>query len=357
MSGPRRLRAGLIGLGAMGRNHARVLAGLDGVDFVGAQDPAGDPGGSLPVPVVTDLADLLALGLDYAVVACPTALHETVGLELAAHGVCALIEKPLALSVEEARRLVEAFESRGLVAGVGHIERYNPALRSLRTRLEASELGEVFQVVTRRQGPFPHRISDVGVVLDLATHDIDLTGWVTGQVYVSIAARTVSRSGRPHEDMLAAVGQLADGAMVNHLVNWLSPLKERSTVVTGDRGCYVADTLTADLTYYANAAIDTEWEALRTFVGVSQGDMVRYAIPKREPLLIEHELFRDAVDGKVAGIVSLREGLRTVEVAAAALASAREGVTMPVHSAEPAARHPRQRHSERVLNPASVADE
>jgi predicted dehydrogenase len=322
------LRAGLIGLGAMGGNHARVLAKLDGVRLVGVMDPAGDPTGSVRVPVVATVDELLELGLDYAVVACPTALHEEVGLRLAEAGVGALIEKPLAQSVSAARRLLDAFESRGLVAGVGHIERYNPSLLSLRTRLEAGELGEVFQVVTRRQGPFPHRIGDVGVVMDLATHDVDLTGWVTGQEYVSVSARTVSRSGRPHEDMVAAVGLLSDGTMVNHLVNWLSPLKERSTVVTGERGCFVADTLTADLTFYANAAIDTEWEVLRNFRGVAEGDMIRYAIPKREPLLVEHERFRDAVEGKQSGIVTLRQGLRTVEVCAALLASARSGATV-----------------------------
>ncbi|MEV5692486.1 Gfo/Idh/MocA family protein [Micromonospora globbae] len=329
MSG-RRLRAGLIGLGAMGRNHARVLSGLDGVELVGVVDPAGDATGTLRAPVVRELGDLLAMGIDYAVVACPTALHEKIGLELAANGVCALIEKPLAQSVEAATRLVEAFESAGLVAGVGHIERYNPALQSLRVRLEAGELGEVFQVVTRRQGPFPHRIADVGVVMDLATHDIDLTAWVTGREYTSVSARTVSRSGRLHEDMVAVVGQLSDGTMVNHLVNWLSPLKERSTVITGDKGCFVADTLTADLTFYANGAIDTEWEALRAFRGVAEGDMVRYAIPKREPLLVEHERFRDAVEGKESDIVTLRQGLRTVEVAGAVLRSAVEGVTVPI---------------------------
>lgn len=322
------LRAGLIGLGAMGRNHARVLSRLDGVQLVGVADPMGDTTGTIQVPVVPTVSDLLALGIDYAVIACPTALHEEVGLQLAEAGVCALIEKPLAHSVEAARRLLAAFESRGLVAGVGHIERYNPSLQSLRTRLEAGELGEVFQVVTRRQGPFPHRIADVGVVMDLATHDVDLTGWVTGQEYLSVSARTVSRSGRPHEDMVAAVGQLADGTMVNHIVNWLSPLKERSTVVTGEKGCFVADTLTADLTFYANAAIDTEWEALRPFRGVAEGDMIRFAIPKREPLLVEHERFRDAVEGKQSDIVTLRQGLRTVEVCAALLKSAREGVTV-----------------------------
>jgi predicted dehydrogenase len=334
VTGNANLRAGLIGLGAMGRNHARILSGLAGVEFVGAVDPAGDTTGSLrDVPVFATVAELIERGVDYAVVACPTALHEPVGLELAAAGVSALIEKPLAQTAVAARKLVDAFESAGLVAGVGHIERYNPALQSLRTRLEAGELGEVFQVVTRRQGPFPHRIADVGVVMDLATHDIDLTSWVTGQQYTSISARTVNRSGRPHEDMVIALAQLADGSMVNHMVNWLSPLKERSTVVTGDKGCFVADTLTADLTFYANGAINTEWEALRAFRGVAEGDMIRFAIPKREPLLVEHERFRDAVDGKASDIVTLRQALRTVEVAGAVLESAATGTVVAIGAA------------------------
>ncbi|CAM5420909.1 Gfo/Idh/MocA family protein [Streptomyces aurantiogriseus] len=317
------LRAGLVGLGSMGRHHARVLAGLEGVDLVGVVDPMGDKfGAAQGAPILNTVEELIALGVDYTVVACPTHLHEEVGLALAEAGVCALIEKPVADTVEGARRLVEAFESRGLVAGVGHIERCNPALRSLRARLESGELGDVYQVVTRRQGPFPHRIADVGVVKDLATHDIDLTGWVTGRQYVSIAAHTVSKSGRQHEDMVSAVGRLDDGTMVNHLVNWLSPLKERFTSVTGERGCFIADTLTADLTFHSNAAVTTEWEALQAFRGVSEGDMIRYAIPKREPLLVEHELFRDAVLGKAADICTLRQGMRTVEVAAAVLQSA-----------------------------------
>lgn len=327
------LRAGLIGLGSMGRHHARVLAGLDGVTLVGVVDPLGDKNGlAQGAPVLATVEELLAIGVDYAVIACPTALHEEVGLQLAEAGVGALIEKPLADTVDGARRLVEAFESRGLVAGVGHIERCNPALRSLRTRLEAGELGDVYQVVTRRQGPFPHRIADVGVVKDLATHDIDLTGWVTGQTYTSISAHTVSKSGRPHEDMVSAVGRLSDGTMVNHLVNWLSPLKERFTSVTGERGCFIADTLTADLTFYSNAAVTTEWEALRAFRGVAEGDMIRYAIPKREPLLVEHELFRDAVLGESHDICTLRQGLRTVEVAASLLESAANGTTVRLDS-------------------------
>ncbi|GAA4096343.1 Gfo/Idh/MocA family protein [Nonomuraea soli] len=325
----RTLRAGLIGLGAMGRNHARVLSALPGVEFAGVADPLGDPlRAAHGTPVVRDLPSLLSLGLDYAVVACPTALHEEVGLELARSGVAALIEKPLAHSVEAATRLVDAFEEADVVAAVGHIERFNPALQNLRPRL--AELGEIFQVATRRQGPFPHRIADVGVVKDLATHDIDLTVWVTGQDYRSVSACMTSKSGRPHEDMVAVVAQLDGGTMANHLVNWLSPFKERSVVVTGERGCFVANTLTADLTFYANGAAGNDWDALRAFPGVCEGDMVRYAIAKREPLLVEHEQFRDAVLGRPSKIVTLRQGLRTVQVSAAVLESAASGATTPV---------------------------
>lgn len=326
------LRAGLVGLGAMGRHHARVLRALDGVDLVAGADPGGDPHGVLTgIPLVKDVEALLELRPDYVVVACPTAFHEEVGLRLAEAGVPALIEKPLAHDVPAARRVVEAFESRGLIAAVGHIERYNPALQSMRSRLEAGELGEVFQVATRRQGPFPHRIADVGVVKDLATHDLDLTGWVTGAQYRSVAAKTAHRSGRPHEDLVTVLGELETGIIANHLVNWLSPLKERVSIVTGERGCFVADTLTADLTFFANGETRTEWDAVSAFRGVSEGDITRYAIPKREPLTVEHETFRDAVEGKTdAGIVTLRQGLRAVMVAEAVLESARAGTTLPL---------------------------
>lgn len=318
------LRAGLVGVGAMGRNHARVLAGLDGVELVGIADPLAH-GPLHGAPVVESVDDLIAMGIDYAVVACPTEMHESVGLALAESGVNALIEKPLASTVAGGQRLVDAFAAKGLVAGVGHIERYNPALQSLKARLEAGDLGEVYQVVTRRQGPFPHRINDVGVVKDLATHDIDLTAWVTGRDYEVVSAETVTKSGRPHEDMIAVVARLSGGIIVNHLVNWLSPFKERSTVVTGEKGCFIADTLTADLTFYANGVIDSEWAAMEVFRGVSEGNVTRFALVKREPLLVEHELFRDAVLGNDAGIVTLRQGLRTVEVATAMLESARSG--------------------------------
>jgi predicted dehydrogenase len=316
------LRVGLIGLGMMGRHHARVVREVEGLSLVAVADATGDPhnvaGG---LPVLRDVHELIAAGIDMAVCAVPTGMHEEVGLALAEAGVHTLVEKPVAHTVEAGERLVKAFAERGVIGAVGHIERYNPALQSLRTRMAAGDLGDIYQIATRRQGPFPARIADVGVVKDLATHDIDLTAWLAQSEYLSVSAQVALRSGRPHEDLVAATGRLANGTVTNHLVNWLSPMKERVTVVTGEKGAFVADTLTADLTFYANGVVSTEWDSVANFRGVAEGDVTRYAIQKREPLRTEHEKFRDAVLGRSSDIVTMQEGQNTLRTAEQLLTS------------------------------------
>ena len=326
MTGTADLRAGLIGLGMMGRHHARVLRTIDGVELVAVADPMGDPHSvSGELAVHDSVTDLISAGIDYCVVAVPTAFHHAIAMELARHGIHALIEKPLAANSAEASDIVEAFAAAGLVGGVGHIERYNPALQQARSRLAAGDLGEVFQVATRRVGPFPARIADVGVVKDLGTHDIDLTAWVTQQPFATVAAQSAHRSGRPHEDLVAITGSLADGTVTNHLDNCLSPMQERLTTITGEKGAFVADTLSADLTYFANGSVPTQWAHIAGFRGVSEGDMIRFSFAKAEPLRTEHEAFRDAVLGVGDDIVSLREGAATLAVAEAVLTAASTG--------------------------------
>ncbi|HKN98827.1 MAG TPA: Gfo/Idh/MocA family oxidoreductase [Pseudonocardiaceae bacterium] len=320
------LRVGLIGLGMMGRHHARVIREVDGLSLVAVADAIGDPHGVAgDLPVLGGVAELIDAGIDMAVCAVPTGMHEEVALALADAGVHTLIEKPIAHSIEAGERLVQAFADRGVIGAVGHIERYNPSLQSLRERMANGDLGEIYQIATRRQGPFPARIADVGVVKDLATHDIDLTAWLAKSEYTSVSAQVTMRSGRPHEDMVAATGKLANGTITNHLVNWLSPMKERVTVVTGERGAFVADTLTADLTFYANGVVNTEWDSVANFRGVVEGDVTRFAIQKREPLRTEHEKFRDAVLGVAADVVTLHEGLNTLRTAERLLTSSGVG--------------------------------
>ncbi|WP_449407910.1 Gfo/Idh/MocA family oxidoreductase [Microbacterium maritypicum] len=323
------LRAGLLGVGMMGRNHARVLRDVEGIDLVAIADPGGDPhkvAGDLEI--LPDIESLIAAGIDIAVVAVPTAFHEDAALKLADAGVHTLVEKPIAHSVEAGRRMTDAFASKGLVGAVGHVERFNPALQEMRRRLEAGELGDVYQIATRRQSTFPARIADVGVAKDLASHDIDLTSWVAQSEYTTVFAQTAHKSGREFEDMITVTGRLANGVIVNHLVNWLSPMKERVTVVTGDRGTFIADTSTGDLTFYANGTIPLEWESMLAFRGVSEGDITRYSFAKREPLRVEHESFRDAVLGKPNHVVTMEQGLRTLEVVEGALASATSGTSV-----------------------------
>lgn len=323
------LRAGLLGIGMMGRHHARVLREVEGVELVAIADPGGDPHGvAKDLDVLPDVDALIAVGLDVAVVAVPTRFHEEAALKLAAAGVHTLVEKPIAETVEAGQRMVDAFAAAGLVGAVGHIERFNPALQQLRRRLENGDLGAVYQIQTRRQGPFPARIADVGVAKDLGTHDVDLTAWVAQSDHERVFAQTTFKSGRRHEDMIAITGRLRSGVIVNHLVNWLSPMKERLTVVTGEKGAFIADTVTGDLTFYQNGTIPLEWESMTAFRGVSEGDVTRFAFAKREPLRVEHEAFRDAVLGRPSDVVTMEQGQRALVVIEAALRSARDGVAV-----------------------------
>ena len=317
------LRCGLIGFGMMGKNHARVLKEVVGVELVVIADQLLAQGSELNgVPVVRDVSSALKYELDCAVVAVPTAQHENVAIQMAEAGVPSLVEKPLADSVESAERIVRAFAQSKTFGAVGHIERFNPALQELKKRITAGDLGEIFQIATRRQSSFPGRISDVGVVKDLATHDIDTVFSLTGSDYSKVSALTAHKSGRPNEDMLIATAQLANGVIVSHLVNWLSPLKERVTVVTGEVGIFIADTLRSDLTLYRNGQFDMDWESLSTFRGVSEGDMTRFAFDRKEPLKAEIEAFVACVaGGDNENLTDLPSGLRVLAVAEKMLSS------------------------------------
>jgi hypothetical protein len=307
----------------MGQNHARILSSLEGVDLVAVSDPQGDKGKVLPDhQILSSIEEVILKGVDYCVVSAPTAFHEEISLKLIRAGIHILIEKPIAHNLDSALRIERAAQDQGIVGAVGHIERYNAALQQARKKIQAGELGDIYQISTRRIGPFPSRISDVGVVMDLATHDIDLTSWITGSDYKVISAHSAFRSGRSNEDLIAIVAKLESGIIVNHSVNWLSPLKERKIIITGEKGTYVVDTLTSDLTFYANGTTTVSQDQIAHFKGVSQGDIRVFAFDKPEPLRLEHENFRDAVLGKSDSIVTLSEGTRTVRVASAVLESA-----------------------------------
>lgn len=317
-----KLRTAIIGLGMMGTNHARVLSNLESVELVAVADPQGNAQKVLPqIKVLNSVDEVIKLGVDYCVISAPTAFHEEIALQLIASKIHFLVEKPIADTYASAVKIRDEAKSAKVIGAVGHIERFNSALQEARKRVLAGELGTIYQVATRRQGPFPSRISDVGVVKDLATHDIDLTSWITGKKYLQVSANAAFRSGREHEDLISVSGLLEDSIVVSHLVNWLSPLKERKIIITGEKGTFVADTLRADLTFYENGKIEISQSELAHFRGVTQGDVHILAFTKPEPLVVEHQNFRDAVLGKPSNIVSLEEGTTTVKIADAIIES------------------------------------
>jgi predicted dehydrogenase len=320
-------KVGLIGLGVMGKNHLRVLGSTKGIELIGIVDPqALDLDAEIKVPIYTDIDEIKKLSLDYCVVAAPTAFHEEISLWLIEEGIPFLLEKPIASNSQSAEKIITAAKKNNVKAGIGHIERYNSALRLAREKISEGVLGSIYQITTKRQGYFPSRISDVGVVLDLATHDIDLTAWLVGQKYLNIGAHSAFRSGRTHEDLISITGNLANGIVVNHLVNWLSPLKERSIQVIGEKGIFIIDTLLSELTFYENGSNFIVNSGKDTFKGVSQGEVIKYEFSKYEPLRAEHEAFRDFILGKSEEIVSLESAFQTLQVAEAVIKSSKTNI-------------------------------
>lgn len=171
---------------------------------------------------------------------------------------------------------------------------------------------------------------DVGVVKDLATHDLDIVTWVADAPIATVAAQTAHRTGRPHEDLVLVTGRLASDVPFNSIVGWLTPTKTRRTRVLGDRGMLVAETVTADLTFYENGQVASSWTSAQALHGVSEGDATRYALARAEPLRTELEAFRDLVasTGDESGVVTLAQGLAALRSAEAMLASAERGETV-----------------------------
>ena len=300
----RPLRAGVVGLGMMGRNHVRVWdEAIDGVELVAVADPD-------PAAVARATAGRRARGfedpermfaeeeLDLVSIVAPTSLHLPVTLAAFAAGANVLVEKPIAATREEATRMIDAAKAAGRLLSVGHIERFNPAIRELRRRLAADELGRIFQISATRLGPFPARIRDVGVVVDLGPHDLDILRYLVGSEPVRIYAETERRIHTDHEDLFTGMMKFANGVVGLLNINWLTPTKQRLLTVTGERGMYVADYIAQDLVFYANPDAVGTWVNRgrgQAVTSVAEGEMTRRAIRREEPLTVELREFAAAV--------------------------------------------------------------
>jgi UDP-N-acetylglucosamine 3-dehydrogenase len=313
------MRAAVIGVGAMGRHHVELVAVAD-VDREQAEREAR----RYRVPVYDDYRRMLEETKPNLVsVAVPTSLHHEVTLAALDAGAHVLVEKPIAASLEDGQRMIQHATEKGRVLTVGHIERFNPAVVELSHRLREEELGRIFSIHARRLGTFPARIRDVGVTVDLATHELDIMRYLLQSEVSRLYAETQRNLHAAHEDKVSALLHFESGAVGTLEVDWLTPTKIRELSVTGERGMFVVNYVTQDLFLYENADVSGNWGTLQLLRGVSEGNMIRLRISKKEPLRVQLEAFVRAVGGEPVAVTG-EDGLEALRLARALARSGQE---------------------------------
>ena len=319
-----RLRVGLAGLGSMGRNHLRNLVARTDVALVAIADPSAEARAAARTDArsYADPLEMIAEGdLDAIVVAAPTTLHHPIAMAAIDRRIAVLVEKPLAATVPEGRELVAAAERRGVLLQAGHIERFNPAVVALGERLHGGALSRTFSIKTVRGGPFPARIRDVGVAVDLATHDVDIMCHLVGARPERVYAETTRHVHTSHEDLVFGLLHFPGGTVGLLDVNWLTPEKQRRITVLGEEGMFQVDYLTQSLTFTRGAA-ELSPTYLDGYAPTFAGETVSLPVTAAEPLRLELDAFFGAIrDGSPPAIPG-SDGLWAVALANMLLESA-----------------------------------
>jgi predicted dehydrogenase len=326
-AGDRDLRVGLVGLGSMGRNHLRVIGSVAGAKLVALADPDPDALAAATASTAAQgfdepLALIAEAELDALVIAAPTTSHLALTLAAIDRGIAVLVEKPLAATPAEADRIVAAAAAAGAPpVQVGHIERFNPAVLELGRLLGAGWLSTVYAITSRRAGPFPARIRDVGVTVDLATHDVDMLSWIAGERPARVSAETAQRIHATHEDLLFGLLSFPSGTVGMLDVDWLTPVKRRQLSVVGEEGLFELDYLTQRLTF-ARATDTTNPRLIGGYAPTFSGDVEVLPVANGEPLVAELDAFLGVVRAGGRPVVNAEDGRWAVVIADALLRAA-----------------------------------
>ena len=274
--------------------------------------------------VHADLADALehnAVAL--ACVAVPAADAAEVAGAIIDAGIPLLLEKPMAATVEEARRVATRARERGVQLSIGYVERFNPAVAALKQELDRGAGGEVLHIHGRRLSPFPQRTGLPGVAIDLATHDLDVIRHLIGSPPVRLFAETTGVGASRGEDLLCASVRYENGVTGLIEANWQTPSKVRELSVTTSGGMFVVSYLTQDLSWHERPDAASEWDTLGLMRGANQGRVIRYGLTRLEPLAVEWERFVEAVRDGGPPPVPAEDGIAALEAAGAIVESGR----------------------------------
>ena len=328
-AGPRELRVGLAGLGSMGRNHLRILAGRPDIRLAAVADPVGPTLASATDQTgaqgfAEPLAMIAEADLDAVVIAAPTTAHVPLALAAIERRIAVLVEKPLAATIGEAQRIVVAAREAGVPVQVGHVERFNPAVLELGRLIDAGWLSSIYSIASRRAGPFPARIRDVGVTVDLATHDVDIISWIAGERPARVYAETAQRIHATNEDLLFGLLHFPSGTTGMLDVNWLTPAKRRQLLVVGEEGMFELDYLTQRLTF-TRATDTTNPRLIGGYAPTFEGETIELAVASIEPLAAELDAFLGVVRSGGRPVVDAEDGLWAVAIATSLLTAAADG--------------------------------
>jgi predicted dehydrogenase len=296
------LKFGVAGVGVMGRNHARVAADMREFDLTTIFDPdavtAEGVAAAYGASPVTTSEAFVAAGLDAAVVATPNRFHAEVGVALLEKGVHVLVEKPIAATVADAQRMIDAARANDRVLMVGQVERFNPAVEAVKRAIDGDD---VISIQITRVGPFPPRMGEVGVVIDLAVHDIDIIRHLTDSE-ISEVQPQLARTKAEREDTALLQFRLENGTIA-HITTWVTPYKVRTLQVATLNRFVVADLITRQVTEYFGQQPDGSYQtrAVNSWPA--------------EPLKKELEAFAHAIRTGERPAVTGEDGLRNLEVA------------------------------------------
>lgn len=319
------MRVGVIGVGAMGQNHARVYAEI--ADLAGIADPDVKVGGALSnrfnVSYFPDYAGLLKEPLDAVSVCVPTHFHEKVALDVIHAGFGVLVEKPLAGNVKEARKIVDAAKDAGVTLAVGHVERHNPAIAVVKRHIDDGQYGDLIAVSTRRVSSFPTRVRDVGVVMDLGVHDVDILRHLVGSPVESVYALAGRKLHERFEDHANLLLRFKNGVHGFVDVNWLTPMKVRRLALTCLKNFVEVDYTDQSITVSSSTL--GPLDPFNLYQIPIEHHTQRIAVRKEEPLRRELEDFLAAVKEKRPPLVTGGDAVDTLRVVEAANESFQKG--------------------------------
>ena len=320
------LKIGVIGLGSMGKNHVRVCSEKEKIKIKGVSDI-----NKTTAKMIAEKFDIKAFfdykemmnQIDAAIIATPTSSHYKIALDLLNNGKHVLVEKPICDTIDKSAELVKKAYENNLVLAVGHIERHNPATKFVKDSIDEGKFGELITLTSKRVSNFPGRIKDVGVVMDLGIHDIDIMHFLAGEVKSVYAKAGRFNKNIDYEDHANIVLNFENEVCGIIEVNWLTPMKIRKMFLTCSENFVEID-------YMEQSVIISS----SSFKNINEMDLyhvpIQYnvnqvALEKKEPLKNEIDDFINAIETHKKPLASGEDGVMALKIAEAATKSCKIG--------------------------------